>query len=125
MNRLSRTVMAIGSLALAVTLILSAPLQADDIQARMKARVPQIVALKAKGIVGENHKGFLEFVGNSREGADILKAENADRKTVYAALAKKTGATPSQVGARAALKWKKNLGKGEYFKNADGKWIRK
>ena len=60
-------------------------------------------------------------------GSEINRAaaENADRKQLYSAVAKKTGADVGQVGARAALKWKQNLGKGEYFKEADGTWIRK
>lgn len=117
--------MTIACLALAVILILTSPVQAAGLQERMKARVPDIVALKTKGIIGENSKGYLEFVGGSREGAAIVEAENADRRQLYTAVAKKTGATAEQVGARAALKWKKNLGKGEYFRNADGSWIRK
>jgi hypothetical protein len=64
-------------------------------------------------------------VGKSREGAEIVAAENADRKVLYTAVAQKTGATVEQVGQRAALKWKKNLGEGEYFKNEDGTWIQK
>ena len=73
----------------------------------------------------EIHEGYLEFVGRSREGADIVAAENADRKTLYTAVAQKTGASVEQVASRAALKWKQNLGPGEYFKNPDGQWIQK
>ena len=70
--------------------------------------------MKSKGVIGENHQGYLEFVGQRRDGAAIVKAENADRKALYTAIAKKTGASPEQVGTRAALKWKKNLAAGEY-----------
>jgi hypothetical protein len=114
-----------GGFALALALIISAPAAAGALQDRMKARLPEIVALKTKGIIGENYQGYLGFVGQSREGADIVAAENEDRKMLYQAIAKKTGATAEQVGRRAALKWKENLGPGEYFKNEDGTWITK
>ena len=35
----------------------------EDIKARMKARRPIIKELKAKGVVGEDAKGLLQFVG--------------------------------------------------------------
>ena len=62
---------------------------ADDIKTRMKQRLPVIIELKAQGIVGENNAGYLEFIGAKREKADVVAAENNDRKTVYTAIAKK------------------------------------
>ena len=125
MNRKQRIRLIIGSLALILILLSSPAAFASQLQDRMKARLPEIVALKSKGVIGENHQGYLEFVGQRRDRAAIVKAENADRKALYTAIAKKTGASPEQVGTRAALKWKKNLAAGEYFKNPDGRWIQK
>ena len=39
----------------------------QDIKARMKARLPIIVELKAKGIVGEDAKGLLQFIGQKKD----------------------------------------------------------
>lgn len=125
MNRKQRTLLIVGGFALALTLFFSAAASASQLQDRMKARLPEIVALKSQGVIGETYQGYLEFVGKSREGADIVAAENADRTTLYTAIAKKTGTTVEQVGSRAALKWKENLAKGEYFKNPDSNWIKK
>jgi uncharacterized protein YdbL (DUF1318 family) len=125
MNRIQHIILVMGGFALALALLISAPVSAGPLQDRMKARLPEIVALKTKGVIGENYQGYLEFVGQSREGANIVAAENEDRKMLYQAIAKKTGATADQVGRRAALKWKANLGPGEYFKNEDGTWIKK
>jgi uncharacterized protein YdbL (DUF1318 family) len=61
---------------------------ADDIKARMKNRLPEIKQLKAQGIVGEDNKGYLQFVGGNKAKADVVAAENKDRKTVYTAIAK-------------------------------------
>ena len=125
MNRNQHIILAIGGIALALILFVSGAASASALQDRMKARLPEIVALKSKGVIGETYQGYLDFVGQSREGADVVAAENADRKALYTAVAQKTGATVDQVGSRAALKWKENLGPGEYFKNADGTWIKK
>lgn len=125
MKRAKRTAVSVGGFLFALILLCSAAVSAGPLQDRMKARVPDIVALKAKGVIGENYQGYLEFVGQSREGAEIVAAENADRLTLYTAVAQKTGATVEQVASRAALKWKENLGPGEFFKNPDGQWIQK
>lgn len=125
MNRTQHITLVIGGFALALVLLFSSHASAGALQDRMKARLPEIVALKTKGVIGENYQGYLDFVGPSREGADIVAAENKDRQTLYQAIARKTGATAEQVGRRAALKWKNNLGPGEYFKNEDGTWMQK
>ena len=125
MNRISHISLAMGGFALALALLIATPASAGPLQDRMKARLPEIVALKSKGVIGETYQGYLAFVGQNREGADIVAAENEDRKMLYQAIAQKTGATAEQVGRRAALKWKENLGPGEYFQNEDGSWMKK
>ena len=76
------TLLAIGFFVLGVSAF------ADDIKARMKNRLPLIKQLKSQGIVGENNKGYLQFVGGNKAKADVVAAENKDRKTVYTAIAK-------------------------------------
>ena len=98
---------------------------ADDIKARMKNRLPVIKELKAKGIVGEDNKGFLQFVGGKKAKADVVAAENKDRKTVYAAIAKQQGTTAELVGKRRAVQIAKKANKGEWVQDAGGKWLQK
>ena len=98
---------------------------ADDIKSRMKQRLPLIIELKTKGIVGENSAGYLEFVGAKREKADVVAAENDDRQTVYEAIAKQQGTTAELVGKRRALQIAKKAAPGEWVKDANGKWIQK
>ena len=74
---------------------------AKEIQARMLARLPEIKALKDKGLVGENNQGLLEFVGQQKEKQDVVAAENQDRAMVYEAIAKQQGITVELVGAPA------------------------
>jgi uncharacterized protein YdbL (DUF1318 family) len=101
------------------------PAFTDDIKARMKNRLPVIKELKAKGIVGEGNKGYLQFVGGNKAKADVVAAENKDRKTVYAAIAKQQGTTTERVGKRRALQIAKKANKGEWVQDANGKWLQK
>ena len=98
---------------------------ADDIKTRMKQRLPVIIELKTKGILGENNAGYLEFIGAKREKSDVVAAENNDRKTVYTAIAKQQGTTAEVVGKRRALQIAQKANPGEWLQDASGKWIQK
>jgi uncharacterized protein YdbL (DUF1318 family) len=98
---------------------------AEDIKVRMKKRIPLIKELKVKGIVGENNKGYLEFIGAKKESADVVAAENKDRKTVYSAIAKQQGTTAELVGKRRALQIFKKANRGEWVQDAAGNWSQK
>ena len=98
---------------------------ADDIKTRMKQRLPVIVELKTKGIVGENNAGYLEFIGKKKEKADIVAAENEDRKTVYEAIAQQQKTTAELVGKRRALQIAQKANPGEWVQDAGGNWIQK
>ena len=113
------TLLAIGFFVLGVSAF------ADDIKARMKNRLPLIKQLKSQGIVGENNTGYLQFVGGNKAKADVVAAENKDRKTVYTAIAKQQGTTAELVGKRRALQIAKKAAPGEWVQDASGQWIQK
>ena len=115
----------IGAAALAAAFLFSVPVFAGDIKARMKSRLPKIVQLKAKGIVGETHDGFLAFVGAKQADPDLVAAENEDRKKVYQAIAKQQGTSAKVVGQRRALQIAEKAQPGEWLQDAGGKWYRK
>ena len=98
---------------------------AKEIQARMLARLPEIKALKDKGLVGENNQGLLEFVGQQKEKQDVVAAENQDRAMVYEAIAKQQGITVELVGKHRAVQIADKARTGEWLQDADGKWYRK
>src|SRR5574340_12380 len=75
----------------------------DTLRAQMEKRLPVIMELKSKGIIGEDNRGYLQFIGGNREGEDVVQAENQDRNKVYTAIAQKEGASIEQVGQRRAL----------------------
>jgi uncharacterized protein YdbL (DUF1318 family) len=97
----------------------------ESIKARMKARLPVIRELLQNGVVGENKAGFLEFVGQKKQKEDVVDAENADRKKVYAAIAKKQGTTVQLVGERRALQIAKKAKPGTWLQDQSGKWYQK
>ncbi|MGD2184889.1 MAG: YdbL family protein [Desulfobacterales bacterium] len=97
----------------------------NAIKASMKKRLPVIEALKAKGILGENNRGYLEFVGSKKESADVVAAENKDRKAVYAAIAKQQGTTVEVVGTHRARQIVLKADPGEWLQDANGKWYQK
>ncbi len=106
-------------------ILLCTPSLADDIRARMKARLPLIVELKSKGLVGENSNGLLEFVGNKKEQEEVIDAENKDRLKVYEAIAKQTGTSPDVVAKRRALQIAEKASPGEWLEDENGRWYQK
>jgi uncharacterized protein len=96
-----------------------------SIKKRMIERLPTIRALKEKGLVGENNKGYLEFVSSKQENADVVEAENKDRKKVYDAIAKQQGTTVELVGKHRAIQLAKKAKPGEWLQDANSKWYQK
>ncbi|MGD9080117.1 MAG: YdbL family protein [Desulfobacterales bacterium] len=120
-----RTITKILTFLIIGFFVLGATAFADDIKARMKNRLPVIKKLKIEGIVGEDNKGYLQFVGGNKAKADVVAAENKDRKTVYTAIAKQQGTTAELVGKRRALQIAQKAAPGEWVQDAGGNWIQK
>ncbi len=99
---------------------------AGDIRKRMEQRLPQIDALKAQEVVGENNRGYLEErkSGAATAGA-VVSAENADREAVYALIAKQTGATTDSVGRARAKQIAANSRPGVLVQDEAGSWKKK
>ena len=97
----------------------------DKLRDRFKQRYPQVQELKKAGVVGETSDGYLDYVKKKDpKAADLVDAENADRKRLYESIAKEKGTTVDLVASQAA---KRNFAKaadGEYLKE-DGTWKKK
>jgi uncharacterized protein YdbL (DUF1318 family) len=98
---------------------------AADIKQRMIARLPIIKSLKDQGLVGENNMGYLEFIGKKKEKADVVEAENKDRRQVYEAIAKQQSTTIELVGKHRAVQIAEKAMPGEWLQDANGKWYQK
>jgi uncharacterized protein YdbL (DUF1318 family) len=118
-----RTFIAIICALLISPAWLSAATQ-DDIIARQKKRAAQLQELKADGTIGETDAGYVEFVTSASRGEEVVQDENADRRELYALVAKDAGTTPEDVAKHAAQKIFQRAKKGDYLKYA-GKWRRK
>ena len=116
---------AVSAVLLVIVFAAGAFPSAQEIQARMIARLPTIKALKDKGLVGENNKGFLEFIGQQKEKQDVVTAENQDRQQVYEAIAKQQGTTVELVGQHRAIQIAQKAQPGEWLQDANGKWYQK
>lgn len=108
-----------------VFLLIAPASQAASVKERMAARIPAITGLKDKGTIGENNKGYLEFRTGDRGSAKLVADENKDRGAVYAAIAKKQGASPALVGQRRAKMIADKGKKGHWFQKSDNSWYRK
>lgn len=113
------------SLTLAIFLLAAFNGYGASIKDRMVARIPAINALKDKGIVGENNRGFLEYRSNEQLQKQMIQEENQDRGAVYGAIAKKQGVSAELVGQRRAKQIADIGSSGHWFQDASGKWYKK
>ena len=120
---------AIALISIFSGLMVTSAIAADDqsaIQKRMIDRVDSIDALKTKGLIGENNKGFLEQRGPLKsDQTAILNAENADRKALYAILAERLDLTISVVGQGRAEDLRKKSAPGVWLQKSTGEWYQK
>jgi len=72
----------------------------SDAKDRRKARRDAVEQVLKSGAAEEGADGYL--VAKKKDAEDIVKAENADRKIGYAAIAKNRGLTIAEVGKQAA-----------------------
>lgn len=114
-------------LALFIALLtgVTAYAQSEEIKARMKARLPVIDELKEQGLVGETFSGYLAFVGTSTSRAEVVEAENQDRRKVYEAIARQQGTSPEVVGRIRAQQIAERAVPGTFIQDAGGNWQKK
>jgi uncharacterized protein len=120
---------SVGKIHICVLLVVfiaaTGTLYGQDIKSRMLARLPQIIALKAKGVLGENNQGYLTLLIKDAADPALVTAENQDRRLIYQAIAKKENTTPELVGRRRALQIAQKAEPGDWIQKADGSWGRK
>lgn len=105
---------------------LAAPAQdLDRVRGQMRDRLPQVDALKASGAIGEDNRGFLSVRESRENAAEIVQAENVDRRVVYDSIASKTGTTADAVGRARAQKIAAQSASGVWLQGEDGSWYQK
>lgn len=129
-TKMARRSTMFALLAACVALLLPATAQADemsDLQAKFKSRFPKLTELRNAGTVGETWDGWVQVVkgGGEKDVAEIVAAENTDRKALYALLAAKQKTTPELVGERNGLRIFKAASADHWLKPKDGTWAQK
>lgn len=119
----------IALLVVASVLSVPASVRAQDlgaIRARMEQRLSDVNAIKSKGVAGENNRGYLESRGAPAPAdQQVMQAENADRRQVYAAIAAETGSSADEVGRQRAVQLAGLARPGQWVQGADGSWRKK
>lgn len=115
----------VTALVLINLLVFSGIGAAQGIKERMKQRLPAIVDLKAKGIVGENNQGYLAFVTGKKAQENIIASENQDRKTIYSHIAKQQNTSLKLVEKRRAIQLADRAKSGEFIQKSNGTWVKK
>ena len=95
----------------------------DALRDRMKARAPELEALKAAQKAGENKDGYLTAFDAADAVKQLVSAENVDRRTAYERIAAKTGSSAEVVGRLRAEQLRKLVDPGERYEQADGTWV--
>ena len=109
-------------------LIFAVGVSAQDlgtVRARMADRLPELDRLKAAGVIGENNKGYVELRTSKPDAAEVTVAENADRKVVYAAIARQAGASADAVGRARARQIAAGSARGVWLQNEQEEWYKK
>lgn len=91
----------------------------------MRARLPKIMELKDKGLVGEQADGFLGVVEDKDGAAAVVAEENSDRKEVYSERAKSQGQSLEVFGAVIGGAKTRDEQSGRFIRNSAGKWQKK
>jgi uncharacterized protein len=115
----------LAALTLSLIMATAASAWAQDIKTRMRERLPVIVDLKTRAIVGENNQGYLDMLKGQTEKKQVVAEENADRRAIYGEIARQTGTAPEVVGQRRAIQIAEKASAGDWLQDASGAWYQK
>ncbi|HSQ36020.1 MAG TPA: DUF1318 domain-containing protein [Candidatus Binatia bacterium] len=105
-----------------------APAESAELKERFLQRKPLLEKMKNLEWIGENNLGFLAFrssTGESEENAQVIQAENEDRKTVYMEIAVKLNTSAEEVGKRRAVQIAALAAVGHWLQDSSGNWVQK
>ena len=118
-----KAIIAIG-LAGILAFVFGGTTWAQDLKTRMRDRLPKIVELKAKQVIGENNQGYLDIRKEGEPQNQIVMEENQDRRKVYEAIAKQTDTSADIVGRAGPFKSPKKPTVG-MASRPSGRWYQK
>ena len=89
-----------------------------------KQRRAELLALEAKGSIGENKDGLVEVRGNGASAQALVSAENSDRQAIYNAISEKNGTSLAEVSRLYAKRLQGDAPQGAPIETASG-WTNK
>ena len=93
-----------------------------------RERFDELKALKAKGVIGENNKGYVEAINGDAESLELLNAENKDRKFIYQTIAEQNNLPAGAISTIEIVfagVQRDKAAAGDKIQDADGNWISK
>jgi uncharacterized protein YdbL (DUF1318 family) len=99
--------------------------EVSDAKQRIASRQGEVAALKTKGAIGENNRGFLEVRDGGGNAAQVVADENRDRGVLYAEAARRTGASAEEAGKARARQIAAASAPGVWVQKEDGTWAKK
>lgn len=110
----------------------------DELQRSMKARYATLEKVRDAGKAGETYLGFVAAVkaeyekekadpadANSLTIGELIRAENADRRALYALLAKELKITADEVGKQNGIRNLKKADPDHWFQLKSGVWAQR
>ena len=98
---------------------------AKTIRQNMMKRLAELDKLKTNGKIAEANTGYLVWIKKdsaaTKDEKLLMDTENAERKTVYTAIAQQQKSTVENVGKRRAAQLRKIARKGHYCMDENGK----
>jgi uncharacterized protein YdbL (DUF1318 family) len=92
-----------------------------------RARYEALKALKGRGLIGENNRGYLEVLSDQQDAKRLASEENRDRQTIYEAIAeqndlRQASGTIEKVFAQVQ---RDKAETGEMIQLENGQWAKK
>jgi len=92
----------------------------------ISAHAVDLGTAKVQGMVGEQLDGYLGFVKSpSNEVKKLVESVNTKRHAHFRRVAEKTGARMEQVQLLFYQRAVNATAKGQFYQNAEGKWVKK
>ena len=90
-------------------------------------RYEELSALKAKGVIGENNRGYVQALKSEGNVDALVKGENSDRKAIYQAIAEQNNLSGEieTIDKVFASVQRDKAGSGEMIQTEDGRWVSK
>ncbi len=91
-------------------------------------RFDQLRALKEKGVVGENNRGYVEALGDDPQAKAIADEENQDRRFIYKTIVEQNNLSAdaiSTIETVFAQVQRDKANPGEKIQDASGSWLKK